>query len=174
MTFFKGRCIFYTYSNVSPSSRGLGQRVLIPSTGVRLPLEMPFFCLFSGIFFSSPIEVAAVYKKVYPDWGISPISPIFFAESPPQVVKKSRDGERQNFPRPTILFGVQGRAYFLSFAPNSTGRQIPPRPSLSSTRTVTVCFSLFQLIRSVTGMAKGVFQSSAVSKRCLPANLPFM
>ena len=31
----------------SPSSRGLGHRVLIPATWVRIPLEMPFFCLFS-------------------------------------------------------------------------------------------------------------------------------
>ena len=28
--------------NASPSSRGLGHRVLIPATWVRLPLEMPF------------------------------------------------------------------------------------------------------------------------------------
>ena len=32
---------------VSPSSRGLGHRVFIPATRVRIPLEMPFFCLFS-------------------------------------------------------------------------------------------------------------------------------
>ena len=31
---------------MSPSSRGLGHRVLIPATWVRIPLEMPFFCLF--------------------------------------------------------------------------------------------------------------------------------
>ena len=31
------------YQNVSPSSRGLGHRVLIPATWVRIPLEMPVF-----------------------------------------------------------------------------------------------------------------------------------
>ena len=33
-------------SDASPSSSGLGHRVFIPATRVRLPLEMPFFCLF--------------------------------------------------------------------------------------------------------------------------------
>ena len=33
----------------SPSSRGLGHRVLIPATWVRIPLEMPVFCFFPSI-----------------------------------------------------------------------------------------------------------------------------
>ena len=41
------KCVIY-YGDVkalyaSPSSRGLGHRVFIPATRVRLPLEMPFF-----------------------------------------------------------------------------------------------------------------------------------
>ena len=41
------RVIYYgTRKNASPSSRGLGHRVFIPATRVRIPLEMPFFLSF--------------------------------------------------------------------------------------------------------------------------------
>ena len=40
----------------SPSSRGLGHRVLIPATWVRIPLEMPFFLSFFPRIVSNPCK----------------------------------------------------------------------------------------------------------------------
>ena len=47
--------------NASPSSRGLGHRVLIPATWVRIPLEMPFFYLKIGVSYPCKKQ-AAVWK----------------------------------------------------------------------------------------------------------------
>ena len=49
--------------HASPSSRGLGHRVFIPATRVRIPLEMPFFCLFF------PRIVTQSLQKATPDFG---------------------------------------------------------------------------------------------------------
>ena len=66
------KCVIY-YGDVkalyaSPSSRGLGHRVFIPATRVRLPLEMPFFCLFSEITVTqSPQKASNSFRKqVFP------------------------------------------------------------------------------------------------------------
>ena len=57
----------------SPSSRGLGHRVFIPATRVRIPLEMPFF-----LSFFSKNRYAIPAKSNSGLWQISFARPEFF------------------------------------------------------------------------------------------------
>ena len=47
----------------SPSSRGLGHRVFIPATRVRIPLEMPFFLSFFPRIVSNPCKKQSSVRK---------------------------------------------------------------------------------------------------------------
>ena len=51
--------------SVSPSSRGLGHRVLIPATWVRIPLEMPFFLPFFQDPLRNPRKKQATAWQIY-------------------------------------------------------------------------------------------------------------
>ncbi len=50
--------------HASPSSRGLGHRVFIPATRVRIPLEMPFFLAFFCDTVSNPCKKQAATWKI--------------------------------------------------------------------------------------------------------------